>query len=760
MKKHGYATHGSLRHGSSGYQGEGGWFDKDPFYRTTDIFNGVFKKAIRLDQASSPTNSTDLKKIYLNYGEIFFKTIISLKGPGRDGFHSEYVLECGHTWEGKTDHTPGKDVGRCSICSANQVYLAFEHEWQHIIFKSDLATRQLFVQAYVDDLSKNTAGLDTLQLQDFISLLINAFDDLRCNSLWEKVYPGSAQQIWERWQRLTATEHGDKINTNFLSFIFAKAFDVHTDPDGEFATLEPIVRWGIEKVKYRGFANMLVDVRVVLDRCMGVLLQSMRQPQPGVPNARPQQGAKRPDAAQDPGGGSPGGDPGQGSGAEPGDHNDTGEDGDSTGTGADPQPTDEEQESDPGTNPGDGATPSIEQAPSASTLNPTPEEMSKALQKLAQGAQALDPKETHRDPDTEQLSDAQTSQAVKATIRRALNADLADAKALDQMLGNEVDPDMQQALTQLMNGVAQKSETSQLTQDAKARILLIEVQPSDVADDPEIELSTDEINRVRHIRSAFFRALGRQKASRAPEGLVIDVPALIAYKLDHEDSHVFEGEAIQQGFAYSILCDMSGSMQDTFPLVCHAVEMLKQALKFPFVVGNLWGFRGGEGSAGRPGRDGEVWIYRYHPKVKGYLGTARSGKHGNFSVPVTCGGLTPMNPALRVTINHLSRKMPSGMAKRLFLLTDGSPCSTRVGGGHQSANTLRRFVAKEIEGARKHGIQVFTLVIGRHAIAEEECREMFGQPRFWKRVDEPDRVGAVLARLVLENFQRYIKIRG
>ena len=119
-----------------------------------------------------------------------------------------------------------------------------------------------------------------------------------------------------------------------------------------------------------------------------------------------------------------------------------------------------------------------------------------------------------------------------------------------------------------------------------------------------------------------------------------------------------------------------------------------------------------------------------------------------------------MNPAINVTVAHLRKKVPAGMAKRLFLLTDGSPCSTRVTGARMPDWQLRKYVAKEINLARKHGIQVYTLIIGHNAIPDEQCREMFGLPRFWKRVEEREKTGNVLARLVLDNFQKYIKARG
>lgn len=373
-------------------------------------------------------------------------------------------------------------------------------------------------------------------------------------------------------------------------------------------------------------------------------------------------------------------------------------------------------------------------------------------------AQPLDEKEDHPAPDAKAMTAAMGSQVLKAMMAQTLSANISDLDQLDLELGDdEPDADMAQALHQLQNGMTSKSNDSLLTSNAKAKIQLIDVTPESVKTSPEVELTEDERFAVMRMRSTFFKSLGRQKAKRSADGNVVDIPALIQYINDRQDPEVFENEAVQQGFAYSILVDMSGSMSGTFPKVCHAVEMLKKSLKFPFVVGNLWGFRGGTGN-------GEVWMYRYDKNCVGYTGKVRTKdwKGQPVDLPVACGGLTPMHSATNIAVTHLWRNMPSGMAKRLFILTDGSPCHSGVGGNGMSTQMLQRFVAKEINVARQHGIQVYSLVIGAHSISDDECKLMFGPSRFWKKTETsgPNAVDKVLTKLVLENFTKYIKARG
>lgn len=789
--------------------------DKNPFYRTMDIFNGVFKKNIKLSAGKS--NCTDLHTIFINFGELKPSRLESLIRPGKDAGHAVFMLACGHEWEGKTTNAKGlvkvigTDWGMCGICGADQIYRGFEHEWQHIIFKSDLAARKIFVEQYADQLHKQAPQIDRDEITGFLHLLVNAFDDLRVNSLWEKVYPGSALAIWDRW-RWYVSQMEDAVNTSFLAYIFAVAFGMPTDPNGEFEAMRPVIEWAAKKVKYRGFGNMLIDVRVVIDRCMGALLARIPPPAPkGLqppppPSLKPppqqlppaQAGAGNQDGTtnsdqgntngkKDTGEKEEGQDQGQsqtGSTASDQSHSTSSSDPQTDGSrqeGASNEEVEEDSSQGGGQQGGQignsgsrsqagggsvrqGAVLGLGDIPSAKDIQADEKEREAAIRKLIADPVKLDPKEEHSDATPEDAAAAQGSQATRAMVAKVLNQDLSDLNALEAKMPEEPDPEMQQQIDQLQNGVASKSESSQLTGNAKARITIIDVTKDGVGKEL-VELDAEERFYVQRMRSAFFRSMGRQKAKRAPSGTVVDVQSLIQYRGDHQDPNVFENEDVNQGFAYSVLCDMSGSMSGTFPVVCHAVEMLKQALHFPFVVGSLWGFRGGERITGKTDNfgEGEVWMYRYAKDVNWYTGITpfrlHNGFNGTTQVKVECGGITPMNSAINVTSAHLWRKMPTGMAKRMFLLTDGSPIQTKVSGQQIPEFLLRQFVAKEIRDARKHGIQVYTIIIGEHSIDEERCLQMFGPRKFWRRVGQ-QQVGSTLANLVLANFSKYIKARG
>lgn len=371
----------------------------------------------------------------------------------------------------------------------------------------------------------------------------------------------------------------------------------------------------------------------------------------------------------------------------------------------------------------------------------------------------FDENEVHHLP--EKLDPSSVSDAVRAAVVAALQADIDDPQtAIDlNTTAGLIDPGMQDALDQFRDGMTQLSPDSQLMADARAKIVFLDVKPEGIDKHSQIILNTKEREGVDRMRGVFFRTLGRQKAQRDTSGLSIDMDSAIQYDIEPSDPEIFDREQNNQGFAYLTLCDMSGSMSGVpFQQVCHATEMLKQSLHFPFVDGALWGFRGGEG--GKADHSGEVWIYRYHRDCQGYLGRAKV--HGrNYVFPVECGGLTPMHSAVRVAVRHLLTQVSSGMAKRLFLLTDGSPCSVKTNGKGLPYWVLQQYVAKEIQWARQKGIQVYTLVIGE-SLEERECRQMFGAPRYWKNVsakNDENSVDRVLQNLVIENFEKYLKSR-
>lgn len=716
--------------------------DKNPIYRTNDTFKRAYKKNIAVLEGQ--VNQTDcVSTIWVKFCDPIDRAIVEVQGAER--MRARCLLECGHMWEGKKDTLPlvGQTVS-CLACGSEQGYLGFEHEWQHILFKTDPKMAKVFIQAWATELRRTAPHVDQGQLEQFLFYVLNAFDDIRCNSLWELLYAGSADRIWQRWNRISSGRGAEANSRNFIGFLFAVALGTPTTPDGPFEQMRPYIEWGMQNVRYKGYQRALLVARMALDRCIHILLAQMPPAQP-----QPQTGGEDGQEGQGAGNDAGGADAGTDSAASdqragaPGQDGQGGpdQDGGRVPAGAQSQ---------------SGASQSQDQG--QGVLDPT--QASNALSSLLRHSGPFDEGEEHHLP--EKSDPSSLTDAARAKLAQVLQADLGDPELeidLHTTTGF-IDPGMQTAIDEFRDGVTQLSPDSQLMADAKAKILFLDVQPEGVDKNSRIILTSREVETVERMRGVFFRTLGRQKTQRSASGLSIDIDAAIQYDIDPSDPEIFEQDQNNQGFAYLTLCDMSGSMSGVpFRQVCHATEMLKQALHFPFVDGTLWGFRGGEG--GKPGSGGEVWMYRYHKACTGYLGTARMANRPKI-FPVECGGLTPMHSAVRVAVRHLLTRIQSGMAKRLFLLTDGSPCGTKTDGKGLPYWVLQQYVAKEIQWARQHGIQVYTLVIGG-ALEERESRLMFGSPRYWRNVDAGDNensIDRVLQALVIQNFERYLKSRG
>ena len=649
--------------------------DKDRFYRTNKIFEGAYRKTIKLEEGK--VNQTDcVSTIWVRFADPIERPIVEIYEPA--GMRSRFMLDCGHDWEGRVDHKYRGDLLPCMKCGADQGYLGFEHEWQHIIFKTNPQMAKVFIGPWATALMQEAPYVDYKTLEQFLFFVLNAFDDIRCNSLWELLYAGSADRIWQRWTRLSSSRSAKENSENFIAFLFAVALGTPTLSDGPFEELRPDIEWGMQHVRYKGYAKALLIARASLERCLGKLLARMQPPQGGT-NAQDQEGDDG-DVSQRDGASTDGG----------------GDGGDQRGAGQ--RAPGQVRPSLAGASQGQGAAPDAAQSPNQGpgltiavtdksghiTVFPPPVGAaqtinSSRLDNLIRKAEVFDSQEKHMLPETP-VDPTTLPDTAKAAIAKALQIDPYDPRIEQDAACGQIDIEMQATIDSFRDGMARMSPDSQLLSDAKAKILFIDVQREGIDPHSQIPLSAKEREVVDRMRGIFFRTLGRQKSQRDASGLSIDIDAAIQHSIEPNDPAIFENEQNNQGFAYLTLCDMSGSMQGArFQQVCHATEMLKQALHFPFVDGTLWGFRGGDAIRERDEINSEVWMYRYSKQCQGYIGKGKA-EGRRYEFPVQCGGLTPMHSALRVAVRHLLTRVSAGMAKRLFLLTDGAPCGVSVHG--------------------------------------------------------------------------------
>lgn len=114
-------------------------------------------------------------------------------------------------------------------------------------------------------------------------------------------------------------------------------------------------------------------------------------------------------------------------------------------------------------------------------------------------------------------------------------------------------------------------------------------------------------------------------------------------------------------------------------------------------------------------------------------------------------GTTPLHIATRTAVNWLT----SGHEKKqLIVLTDGEPCFSSSSGRNYSEEQLMEQVHKEVERARKQGINVTSLVIG-HQVSDASARKMFGEKKHWIRA-EADTLARNLVKVVTSSFTQYL----
>jgi hypothetical protein len=711
--------------------------NKDPIYKTHDIFCNTFNKNVKIIASEDKFSKTNCKGIiWLDFNQVRIQTITELLRT--EDSRSYYLLDCGHEFKTARDKvfSKGKRIP-CFRCGGVDVYRSFEHEWSHIIFKSDPFLYDQFVRSYFTNLLNRGHKLKYLR-EDFIKflyLVVNAFDDLRITDLWGRVYAGSAYEITEKWKYLCNSNRD--MNDNFISFIFGVALDVDNlnTQDGKFSELIPIIIKATENVKGKGPAKMLLTVRWALDKCINKLIENL-PPEPDQSEeekGNPQnqllpapviQHIKQP----------------------------TGD--------AQTEPPDNQDQSSKDDNNGGAAPP------------PKQDDKTRALQKMVKGSKPLDVSEDHHRPDPSKERDAnsKTNDAIIKFVFGNEDVDEAFDNAIQPDEG-EIDKDIQDQLDKLQSAAQPKNSQDFLLANAKAKVVIADVKRDDIKPSSEIVLTAEQNAAVARMRAAFARVMGQQRQKMSEDGVDLEVQSAIQYLVDPSENEVFEQDTIKKGFAYLTLCDMSGSMDgDPFKKVCIASEMLKKALDYPFVQDHLWGFRGATDTQYRYYRSpndvlratkgGEVWLFKYAQDCRGYIGRKTVIGYTNngvkVEVKVECDGLTPLNSALHVSSKFLSTHVPVGMTKRMFLLTDGYPTQFTNKGTSLSSKSMIDFVSQEIANIRQKGIKVYTFLIGNE-IKDEHALKMFGPVNTWTRISSTQSIENALVTTVCREFTRYLK---
>lgn len=314
----------------------------------------------------------------------------------------------------------------------------------------------------------------------------------------------------------------------------------------------------------------------------------------------------------------------------------------------------------------------------------------------------------------------------KRMVKAAM--DLKPTKeTMDEFLGRS-EKKMRERVEEILEALGRQEEVDGwITKNALAKVNLKDVRGSSA-----VALSTEDNAAMNRLRSLFFRVLGRRKYTLHEAGTSIDVPAYIASKLSGFPEPCFRVDDPGRGFKVMVLLDRSSSMKGTkTDQAERACRIVSQALRFPFVEFHVWGFQS---------HNSALNLTRFDRATLSFT---------NKDSQV--GGHTPLHIALRVATRFMTM---GDEAKQIIIITDGWPSHSSAK-GKWATKTLQRFVREEVRTARRIGMNVTGVVIGKD-MSDEGLSFMLGPPTNWKRMDK-HKLGAGLVQVVSSSFTKYLR---
>lgn len=637
-------------------------------------------------------------------------------------------------------------------------YRKVEHEISHILFKSDAIARKKFVEEYgnrVDQVvRKSGREFDKGRFNAMVLNIIGILEDHRCTTLWALLYPGSAAEI-EQMDLDLVRAMAPKAIQSLLIYIACVSVGIDVDVD-RFNRFKPFIEEAFRKVERRGFgATLLVSKWLITQLVSELIRQKLDEPPIPCPVAltiaipmgggQPQagQGSKQDDqdgdsdeSDQEPDQGSQGGSQGSSDDSQEGDQDDS-QEGSQAASGGSQGPEEEgerEDQEDGQPKPGEWYPPPVEGDHS---------QRSDALDQLMQESTlGEDLDQLYGDFEDYKFLSKIDEDNAEDLAARLTKLNVNDPAKMGAYLGLTRE-EMEQIAEDARNAIKQQMlEDDWLRKDAMAKVVFTDVKQPEGVEPPPIQEEDQET--IRRLRSQFYRVMGRRKSALAESGSEIDVQAFLQYKVSNVPAPVFKHEERGRGFGYLLLLDRSGSMWgDKTEQVERAARIIKKALKFPFVEGDVWGFKSTE--------NGQVDIDRFDHNQE-VFSTQRS----------TVGGVTPLHVAARLGVRYLMSK--GSMAKHLFLLTDGFPVYENRKGQSFPTWQLMGFTRDEVIKGRRKGVGVTGIMIGdKHLdgsmdfdLTPKQMKFVFGPQKCWRRMD-PDRIGHDLVRLVASSFTEFLK---
>lgn len=240
--------------------------ETDYFERTHDIFTSLLGRPLRLVLSEDRRSYTDTETVI----------VVGMKQAPTRTISGLTFFECGHP-ASQNGLRPNGREGECLLCGETWSYRSLEHEWQHVAF----GTNTKIVGAFSFKMAqKYFPGLDKTLVAPRIHRLHNAVEDIRVNSLWEEVYPGSADDLWAKWKEITTdvtkSRPEFKEELDFQTLKAGLGLPVEP-PFAELAQIVPLVR-------KRSFSEGLRLTHLIIKRFKAYLGKTVES-SPTVPDA-------------------------------------------------------------------------------------------------------------------------------------------------------------------------------------------------------------------------------------------------------------------------------------------------------------------------------------------------------------------------------------------------------------------------------------------------------------------------------------------
>lgn len=420
-------------------------------------------------------------------------------------------------------------------------YQIVEHEISHILFQSDGLAKRLFVENYLARLDEalkkaNTLGLGWAKsgLSDFLNTIIGVLEDIRVESLWALLYPGSFEllQICHKEEMSKWREHAHMSIGVYFTVVSANVEPV----PGRYDRYRPYLLEAMTKVRRRSFGATLAVSKWLVQHLVSEALRDMRGLPPTQQNdAQPSETGAR---------SLPGGDP-------PKDH--------VVSKFQPPEPVEAD------------VTERFEGMKRLVAESDTPS----ALYMRANDT------EPPKYPRKEEV------QRAERLANFVMRFNTNDAQQLESYLSGS-EAAMNDIVSAAREALGQQMEVDDwITKNAFGKVNLKDIPPATTED-----LLPEDRDTVQKLRTIFFRVMGRRKYELQEQGSIIDVPAYIETKLTRQPVPCFQAEERGRGFKVILLIDRSGSMAgEKTKQAERACRILAKALDFPFVEFHIWGFQ-------------------------------------------------------------------------------------------------------------------------------------------------------------------------